>query len=632
MEPKFFYQRQPDGSGGYVKKDDKHTLQGCDTSTLYNLPEVLAAIANGNSILIAEGEKDCDNLVKWDFIATTNFAGAAATAQSPKWTDKNSEWLNGATDVYVFADNDAAGIAHQNAICASLSKLGVNAKVVNLPGLREKGDVSDWIEDGGTFEQLLEILGTAPLWSIKPQELNVVGTQLPITSDPIEVILDASFESAVPYGCELHIRNLTVTNFGKGNLIYTQQRFHTWDGRVWREMDDVDIDGRIIQTFESLQKAGAVKQKTLSSIRGIMRPAVKADGIEFDKPADFISCQNGEIHFVDGKWELREHRRDSYRKTLIPVVYDPLARAPRFEQFLSEMFEGDEDKAERMLCVLQMLGYSLTTNSKYEALLMFQGDGQNGKSQMFFVVQNLAGDKNTAALLPSQYENRFQLAHLHGKLVNIQPELPEGTVLNDAFLKSSTSGDAVTAEHKGRNPFTFRPHATCWFGTNPMPHTRDLSEGFFRKIRFLRLKNAFRHPTHEKWREGDLPPDVDLESKLIAELPGIFNLALDGLASAYASGCIIDPQSSKSAKAEWRKESDQAAQHVAARCRTGVGMISTFASLFNDYKTWATDQGISKKLNSNSYARRLTDLGFDKKDGTSGARMRLGVELDPCKE
>src|SRR5262249_1391019 len=66
LEPKDFRQRRPDGKGGWT-----WNLKGIPRM-LYRLPQVLKAVAEGNTIYIPEGEKDADNLNRLGFVATTN--------------------------------------------------------------------------------------------------------------------------------------------------------------------------------------------------------------------------------------------------------------------------------------------------------------------------------------------------------------------------------------------------------------------------------------------------------------------------------------------------------------------------------------------------------------------------------
>jgi hypothetical protein len=89
-------------------------------------------------------------------------------------------------------------------------------------------------------------------------------------------------------------------------------------------------------------------------------------------------------------------------------------------------------------------------------------------------------------------------------------------------------------EHKFRDPFEFRPYATCWFGTNHLPHTRDFSDALFRRAMVV--------PFNRKFTPG-VDADPRLKDKLIEELPGILNLALDAYARVIERGAFTEPQS-----------------------------------------------------------------------------------------
>src|SRR5690606_24879426 len=125
---------------------------------------------------------------------------------------------------------------------------------------------------------------------------------------------------------------------------------------------------------------------------------------------------------------------------------------------------------------------------------------------------------------PSEFGNRFQRGYLRDKLANIVTEIKQGEVIDDAALKGIVSGEPATVEAKFKDPFTIRPFATCWFGTNHMPHTRDFSDALFRRALVVQFSEAF------KPELGNCDPN--LKNKLLDELPGILNMALDAYAHA----------------------------------------------------------------------------------------------------
>jgi 5S rRNA maturation endonuclease (ribonuclease M5) len=128
-QPKDFRQRRPDGKGGWI-----WNLDGV-RRVLYRLPEVLKA----QTVCVAEGEKDCDNLAELGFVATTNPMGAG------KWRDEYSNTLR-AKSVAVFGDvgdADAKGEKHTSEVIQSLTGQAKSIKHVRLPDRFH--DVSDYI-------------------------------------------------------------------------------------------------------------------------------------------------------------------------------------------------------------------------------------------------------------------------------------------------------------------------------------------------------------------------------------------------------------------------------------------------------------------------------------------------------
>jgi putative DNA primase/helicase len=149
---KSFRQRRPNGSGGW-----EYSL-GDVEPVLYRLPEVLTAVESGRTVFVVEGEKDADALVELGYTATTNPMGAG------KWRESMSTVLANA-DVVILPDNDEPGRSHAEQVAASLTAKQATVKVVALPGLPEKGDVSDWLDAGGNLDTLSEIIGATPRWT-----------------------------------------------------------------------------------------------------------------------------------------------------------------------------------------------------------------------------------------------------------------------------------------------------------------------------------------------------------------------------------------------------------------------------------------------------------------------------------
>jgi hypothetical protein len=144
FEPKDFRQRRPDGKGGWL-----WGIKGV-RRVLYRLPDILAA-ARDQAVFIVEGEKDADRLAEECVVATTCPMGAG------KWDPAYSAALR-ARPVVILPDNDEPGRKHARDVAGALRGVAASVKIVELPGVPAKGDVSDWFASGGTVSQLWAIV------------------------------------------------------------------------------------------------------------------------------------------------------------------------------------------------------------------------------------------------------------------------------------------------------------------------------------------------------------------------------------------------------------------------------------------------------------------------------------------
>ena len=121
------------------------------------------------TLVFAEGEKDVETLRGFKFPATTNMGGAKS------WNADYIEQMKagGVENLVVLYDNDPAGREHGKRVTREAHEAGIMVRLVTLPGVGPKGDITDWKEAGGTREQLIEIIKATPHWT--PTEVEIVN-------------------------------------------------------------------------------------------------------------------------------------------------------------------------------------------------------------------------------------------------------------------------------------------------------------------------------------------------------------------------------------------------------------------------------------------------------------------------
>lgn len=146
---KQFIQRVPGKKGGPSQNNVERVP--------YRLPEVQNAIENGTPILYVEGEKVVQAGEELGFVATCSPGGANAHYESVY------NHLDGAK-VLILPDNDEPGREYARKAAERLLPRADMVKVVELPGLSPKDDLVEWIENGGTREELIELANAAPIY------------------------------------------------------------------------------------------------------------------------------------------------------------------------------------------------------------------------------------------------------------------------------------------------------------------------------------------------------------------------------------------------------------------------------------------------------------------------------------
>jgi putative DNA primase/helicase len=241
------------------------------------------------------------------------------------------------------------------------------------------------------------------------------------------------------------------------------------------------------------------------------QPSLADKGDQWDAGPWLLGVANGLVDLRTG--ELRPGDRDDRITMHTDIEFDAGATAPRWEQFLREVFNDD---AEMIAFIQQAIGYSLTGDTREQCMFLCHGTGANGKSVFLAILKRLAGRYAFNAPF-SSFERQHQssipndLAALVGRRLVTSSETNEGTRLNEARMKALTGCDPITARFLHAEFFTFTPVAKYWLAVNHKPVVGDDSVGFWRRVRLIPFTRQFRGAAADKTLQGALE----------AELPGI---------------------------------------------------------------------------------------------------------------
>lgn len=602
--PKDFKQRRPDGHGGWIWK------LGDVRRVLFGLP----ALQGRKIVYVVEGEKDVLALRALGFVATTNAGGASKNPERPKWREEYTQQLvqAGAECVVVFPDHDDAGRAHAAAVARMCAAAGLQVKVMALPGLAPKEDVSDWLAAGHTKDELSALVRSTAVFNPQAD----VRTEIePTTTEPTATVAASCFEPT-----EVGAMQFFVDRYGdRIRYDHQQQQWLLWSTTHRWEPDATDAVKKLVRDHmrqwqreaieindrerrERLVKFAIASERrgVLSSILGLAEsePPVADTGKNWDADPWLLGCPNGVVDLRTGT--LRAGMQSDRITQQVGTPFDAEAACPRWLQFLDEVFDGDTALIDY---VHRALGYSLTGDMREQCFFLLFGAGSNGKSLLLETVEAVWGDYGHRASMQMfatttrEDPVKFHLAGLRGRRLILASEVKPHSRLNEAGLKNFTGGETVSAEHKYGKPFSFQPVGKIWLGVNHRPTVGDDSLGFWRRVRLVPFLRTFTGSAEDR----------GLRQTLKAEAAGILAWAVRGALAWQADG-LMPPATVRAATDRYEEDEDPLLEFMAACVVVDPDERTSASAVYATYRSWGEKSKLTKfdMLNQTAFGLRLS--------------------------
>jgi len=655
-EGKKFYQRQPDGNGGWV-----NNIKGVKIVP-YRLPEVIKAAQQGEIVFIVEGEKDVETLAEWGLVATTNPMGAG------KWREDFNHYLKGAC-VVILPDNDEAGRKHVEKTARSLHGVAKTVKTVCLPVMQEHEDVTDWKENyGGTKEALLELVketGEFKPTKQKKKEIlpetieegsrnntmmsyagmlrnrgfdepTIAGILLdlnkrchpPLPEDEVRSIAKSAckYKPAVqlPHSRNEREQAETLVMLWRGKYRWADHKgkWMKWTGKYWQETAECVIVGDAgdtlneyyrrlmsnITTVADLEKLDLLmlRASNIAALRSMVayakgRPGIFSLAEHWDSDGYILNVNNGTIDLNTGK--LRPHDPEDLCTHFAPVDYDDTAVGPAWEEHIRYAIPDPNTRRQ----LQRDLGMSLVGGSLDEILPIWYGQGANGKSTTARALQAVLGSYAGTAAPNLLIQKRFdqhptELANLKGKRLVFSAEVGHGDRLDEVKVKQLTGGDRINARFMNQDFFEFPCTWTIFLLCNQKPTIIGTDYGIWRRVRLVPW--TVTRPPRER------EPQDRVVKRLLEEAPAILRWLLDGLADWYNDPFWVAEEVSAATK-EYSREQDTVTAFIDECCEEYPSGVVTVKELYERYSAWCMEQG-EEPLTKHTFERSFKNRGFIK--------------------
>jgi putative DNA primase/helicase len=395
--------------------------------------------------------------------------------------------------------------------------------------------------------------------------------------------------------------------------------FYNWNGSSWPEAGDDKLRAQLYAFLDGCQRKVKVKDKEEYELRPVKPNALMVGGVldglravahldaTIDPPSwldgepappahEIVACSNGLLHLPTLK--MRPHTRAFFNHNALDYAYDPQAPAPK--QWLAFLNQVWPDDPQSIATLQQVFGYLLTSDTSQQKAVLMVGPKRSGKGTIARVLSRLVGPHNFAAPTLASLGERFGLAPLIGKSLAIISDArlsgrADQQVIVERLL-SITGEDGQTIDRKyNPRPWTGKLPTRFTVLTNELPKLGDASGALASRFIMLLMTNSF------YGRE-----DRGLTDKLISELPGILNWALEGWAALKRVGHFEQPASAQQAMQQLEDLSSPIGAFVRERCEIGWTFNANVNDVFSAWLEWCESQHREHTGTVQSFGRDLS--------------------------
>lgn len=239
------------------------------------------------------------------------------------------------------------------------------------------------------------------------------------------------------------------------NIVKINGKLHVYEGGYY-QAGDAHLERAMIEEIPSLSQS---KRKEVLSYLNLIVPnnSTVAD-------AHLVAFKNGVLNVVT--LEMNDFSPEYIITNMIPHNYNPNAQSDLLERTMDKLACHDP---QVLNLLYQAVGVCFHRRNELRKSFFLVGEKRNGKSTFLDMISTLLGEDNIANLDLSEIGDKFKTAELAGKLANIGDDINDEYIPNSSIFKKVVSGDKVTVERKGQDPFKLASYAKFFFSANSLP-------------------------------------------------------------------------------------------------------------------------------------------------------------------
>ena len=346
---------------------------------------------------------------------------------------------------------------------------------------------------------------------------------------------------------------------------------------------------------------------------GMLKTKCVCHSDDFDQCSYKANLNNGTLNLTTGK--LKKHRPEDMITKFINIDYIENAIGNRFEKFILEICDYDEDLAEYLQV---MYGYAFTGETREQCFFMEKGNGANGKSTLNEVIAEVVEEYTDrvdfSLFQKKQYASANaptpELAKLKGKHIVFCSETNDNQV-NEAKIKEITGGTRITARALHKSPFSYIPKFTIIFDGNTLPTIKGVDHGIWRRIVVVPFNCKF-------------DKDVTLKDTLLQEKEAILKWLVDGAYKYYKNGLPVCKAVKKATK-QYRLEENTVESFVKHGIVEDPESKCAAKALYTEYERYCNNC-CSSPVDIKTFKAAMNTQGYISKRSNKGV-FWIGIRL-----
>lgn len=341
---------------------------------------------------------------------------------------------------------------------------------------------------------------------------------------------------------------------------------------------------------------GEILQNDVKNILDEIKSMTYIQANDLGIKGDRVVLKNGVYDLNED--EILEHSPQFNALKELNVEFDENADCPKFKEYLNNNLPNENEQ----ILLQELLGTALVNKKLHKKGGMIVGPTDSGKSTLLNIIKGVFGKDNISDQTPHALAHeRWAKAEIFGKYMNMSHEVDGSQIKRLDLLKKIMAGDMISAEKKGRDPFSFNPTCEHIYATNVTPNAKRKDDAFWNRWIILEMPYTVKK---ENQIEG-------LDNQIInEESSGILNWIIEGYKKFKENGNKFSVDISwEETRNKWLNWGDSIERFIQNCLEKSSGNKISSEEIYDKYVEYCSQHDLDQESQIN-FTKRLKEISW----------------------